>query len=88
MTVNLLIRRAHPPKGVFLPLRADGLPLKRALEKGFPYDDADITHDEWAKPHTQLHNLGEVESGKIVMMLNDHNITEAAIQNLVRDKPA
>jgi hypothetical protein len=88
VTVNLLIRRTPPPKEAAQLLKIDGVPLKRALDKGFPYDDADITHEEWAKPHTQLHNLGEVESGKIVAMLSGHNITEAAIQNLVRDKPA
>jgi len=51
VTVNLLIRRADPPKGVAQPLKIDGVPLKRALDKGFPYDDADINREEWAKPH-------------------------------------
>ena len=58
MTVNLLIRRTPPPKEAAQLLKIDGVPLKRALDKGFPYDDADITHEEWAKPHTQRHNLG------------------------------
>ena len=51
VTVNLLIRRTPPPKGVAQPLKIDGVPLKRALDKGFPYDDADINREEWAKPH-------------------------------------
>jgi len=51
VTVNLLIRHADPPKGVAQPLKIDGVPLKRALDKGFPYDDADINREEWAKPH-------------------------------------
>lgn len=59
----------------------DGKALADVLDKGFPYDDADINVMERARPA-----LAHVTVGTMVGQLDGHNISKENLKNLVIDK--
>ena len=42
VTVNIMLKRNPPPRPEGTPLKINGVPLSRAMDKGFPYDDSNI----------------------------------------------
>jgi hypothetical protein len=80
VTVSMMVQRtpvaAAPVKAV-----VDGQALAGALDKGFPYDDADITSlTERAKP------LAKQSVKTMIGQLDGHNISKDALRNLITDK--
>jgi hypothetical protein len=65
---------AAPAKG------KDEKSLAEMLDKGFPYDDADINFMEHAKP------LRDVTVKTMVGQLEGHNISKEALKNLITDR--
>jgi hypothetical protein len=69
VTVSLMVQRK--PKSVAVAKSKDAKTLAEVLDKGFPYDDADINVLERARPA-----LASVSVGKMVGQLDGHNITK------------
>ena len=84
VTVSLMVKRvpetqsAAPAKDPY----DGGKSLSETLDKGFPYDDGDITLDEMTPQWNKNRKLGATLVGK----LNGENITKEALVNLVTDK--
>jgi hypothetical protein len=79
VTVSMMIQRKQKPLAV--PAKAkDAKSLAEALDKGFPYDDADFNVLERAKP------LQALSVKTTVGQLDGQNISMEALKNLIVDK--
>jgi hypothetical protein len=84
ITVSMMVKRT-PEITSAAPTRDpyDGTTgLAASLDKGFPYDDADITLD-YAVPNWGM--KAQRESDPLVGKLNGENVTKSALVNLVKD---
>jgi len=83
VTVSMMVRRipaevsAAPPRDPY----NGGKSLAESLDRGFPYDDGDVSPDNmtptWKdKNHAKATNVGK---------LNGENVTKEALVNLIRD---
>jgi len=83
VTVSMMLRRnPEAAAAVKNDVFEGGKSLRQVIDKGFPYDDGDISTEEHAwHPHTAAH-------GPIVGQLNGENITSGSLKNLVVDKTA
>jgi len=81
VTVSMMIKRNPKEEKVWeKPSFGEGKTLKDVIDKGFPYDDADINSSERA-------HFDHAPSVKqIVGKLNGENITKQSLKNLVTDK--
>jgi len=82
VTVSMMIKRnPEEVKKAVQPEKFEGgKTLSKVIDKGFPYDDSDISTDERATP------LKSLTVGKIVGQLNGENVTSQSLKNLVTDR--
>jgi hypothetical protein len=83
ITYNILVKR-NPSKTFAFenPMNEYNHTLKDLLDKGFPYDDLDTYHGEYAPEKKPS------KKGKLLGKLNGGNVTSGALKNLVKDKTA
>lgn len=80
VTVSMMVQRTPPASNATKPT-VDGKALAEAIDKGFPYDDADISSlAERAKP------IAKTSVRTMIGQLDGHNISKEALRNLVTDK--
>jgi len=83
VTVSMMIRRipaeiaAAPPRDPF----NGGKSLAESLDKGFPYDDGDVSPDNQTPSWRSKNSQKATNVGK----LNGENVTKEALVNLIRD---
>ena len=80
VTVSMMVKRTQKDSVKPKAIQIDGKNLAEMLDKGFPYDDADINTLERAAA------LRNVSVGQIIGQLDGHNITKESLRNLVIDK--
>lgn len=75
----MMIKRNAKEVKSFDPATIEGKPLNKALDKGFPYDDADL--DVSDRAHHQ--SSAKATVGSIVGTLNGQNVTKESLKNLI-----
>ena len=81
VTVSMMIkRRPESIKTYEVDKFEGGKTLGDMLDKGFPYDDADIDLNERAKM------MGQTSVRQIVGKMDGENVTKSALKNLITDK--
>jgi len=81
VTVSMMIKRNPKETKTYEPATIEGKPLNKALDHGFPYDDADI--DVSARAHQTGAMSKGVTVGSIVGSLNGANVTKENLKNLL-----
>merc|ERR1711990_942359 len=84
VTVSMMIQRI-PEETAAAPARDPyngGKSLAESLDKGFPYDDGDVSPDNMTPNWKDKHGPGK---GTNVGKLNGENVTKEALVNLIRD---
>jgi len=83
VTVSMMIRRI-PPDTSGAPARDPfngGKSLAESLDRGFPYDDGDVSPDNMTPTWKDKNHQAATNVGK----LNGENVTKEALVNLIRD---
>ena len=81
VTVSMMVRRKPKQVATYTPdVFEGGKRLGDVLDKGFPYDDADIDASEYA------YRPKPVSVAQIIGQMNGENITKQSLKNLVTDR--
>jgi len=81
VTVSMMVKRNTVDKTNFKAFKnSEGKSLSAVLDKGFPYDDADM------ELTGAINNIKKMPVGAVLGQLNGENVTKEALVNLIKDR--